>query len=416
MDTKEILDNVNKFNEGLEALRAEVKSVKDKTDPLSVEKQEKIKAYLDGEEQRAKDLKSAYDKADAAETKALELEERLTSLNPSEAKNETEVAEMKAYEGYLRNGTMPTDAEIKRISNADASPGGGYVVPDGQYNMILEQIQDMNEIRKFAMVLPASSSFLKVPVQLGRTSVTEVAEGAVRTESTNPTLAERVLDFETLTSEVYLTRETLADAFINWNQFLVRQWVDDFAAQESSNFLTKNESGNRGIFNSQTGTTVPTANIITTSGTGRGKVTIPQMFDLVFKRLHSKYSKKGTFLLHKSTLGDIMSLNDEGNYLFASGRDRQGMLMNNIMGHAYGICDDMDAIPTGATGAALNGKNLLVFADLSRFLIGDRQQIEVIRDDYTQSSRNSVRFVANCRVASQISHPEAFAIVRSGTS
>ena len=427
---KEVRDNIKDMNEGVEALR---KDVGDVTDFLDADKKARILKSLDTVEEQGRAMRQTQERVERAEAKALEFEEKMNTRivgdgNPEARAKAVKKAEAKALNHFMRTGEKPSSEEAKSLysedireskafSNSDSGSGGGFAVADGQLMRILEDVQDFNDIRKFSMVIKGSDYGMKLPIQNGRTSVTEVGEGQVRSESTNAVLSESQVNYETLTSELYFSRETLADSFVDWSNYVQTAWVADFAAQESSNFISKNTGTNQGLKNTQTGRAIPNSNKVTLTAGARSSLTFDNIKQMYFQTIHSSDIKRGNWLMNMGTLGNVKAIQQNGNYPFSYGMNAQNMPQNFIWGREVGICDDLDFIADGATGSALASKTLAYFGNFMRgFVIVDRQMVEVIRDDYSRAERNQTRFVANSRVCSSVVHPKAIAVLQTAAT
>ena len=421
MDTKELKQFAEDTAKGFTDLRAEFKA-----GTLDPEKKERINKFLDEQEAKQNeyfaDKKAQEERVEKAETKLAELEASIAAggANSESKEDEAKKAEMKAYSLYLAKGEKADPEEIKRLTSDNTS--GGYLIREDYYPIISEKVKEINPVRQVAKIMPINSKSVEIQVQTGDVGAGWVAEGAARTESTNPTFRRVEIRGHELHSEVYLTNEFVEDnmvdyggvnnAFVDW---LHNEHGTQFGRDESIAFVSGNGTTRPRGFADRTGDT--TNNIATTtelttatSGTGARKLTTKLLADALHA-LTPTYMRASTFAFNNSTLRDIRLLEDgDGRFVFQPGMMGTTPVPNSIFGRGYIVCVDMDSFEDGAS------KFPLVVGDFQEgYVIADRLSISYLTDMFTQQSNGSIKFLARRRVGGSIIRPDAFRIISTGS-
>ena len=171
------------------------------------------------------------------------------------------------------------------------------------------------------------------------------------------------------------------------------EFATQFAKAEGTAFVSGHSVGKpEGIL---TNSSVSSVN----SGNGTA-LTADGLITLVHS-IKSEYARSGTFVFNRSTLSAIRKLKDTaGQYVFQAGMMLTGGVTNTILGYPYVEATDMAEVGSSAKP--------IVFGDFARaYLIIDRVQMSVLRDEMTQATTGNVRYIARRRVGGQVVQAEA---------
>ena len=317
-------------------------------------------------------------------------------------------------------------ANLKPATLAGSQPDGqhtlnttnGSVLLDPDfYPHIEDLLKDQNPIRKFAKIRNTASSKLQYPVQTKAIESGVVAEGTARTQSgtNDPTFVQIEIDAHLIHAEVDVTYEQAADNDVGLVNWLYEEIAEQIGSQEMFYNIKGTGTGQpRGLL----GTDDTNATIPSRTGTG-GQVDLRTAtgggltYELLIRArqdLRQQYRQKATWMMNREVMGDVMLLQDTsggtgtsggGSYIYmpdyVPGMGEFGMLL----GRPVVECDSMDDFSTAANVP-------IIFGDLSKFVIWDRQDINFLFDPYTRASNGSVRIRAWSREGSSIIRNEAF--------
>ena len=302
----------------------------------------------------------------------------------------------KSWTSFLRAIDDPHDASARTfIANAAMSERvgseGGFLVPEVLRSQVLFYMATAAAVRPQAMVLPMSSQRLPVPIldnpsqsggtqALGGLTFSFTEEGAAISNST-PGFGRVVLEARKLAALMTVPNELADDGAGAFGDFLARVIAKGYGWTEDDFFIGTNGTG---VGCPQSLINAPCAVAVTRSG-GAGKV-ILQDIATMFKALHPAAKMSGftpgytnvRWLLSSSAMDQILELYlaigtpanqavAPSDWFQAGDGDRTGPSM---LGLPVTVTDHQPAV--GSTGD-------VVLADLSQYLIGDRQVMTVER-------------------------------------
>ncbi len=361
------------------------------------------KAFRDVNEKREKEVKLL---GEASHETKLELE-RINKALDDTAKT---ISEFKitttgntdtnvfkpSFSKFLRYGAKSlTPAESKALY-AGVDTGAGYLIaPPEMVRELLKDIVEVSPIRQHARAVQISQgNSLIWPKKTGNAAAAWVAESGTRSERTGLTYGQEDISTHEMYHEVHLSRQLLEDAAFSPEQEMMLEFVEQFALLEGTGFVSGDSVGKpEGILtNSDVGTT--------NSGSA-GAFTADGLIDL-FYALKDAYASNGKWYMRRASISEIRQLKDgSGAYLWQPSLQEGQPSM--LLGHPVIETVDMPAIAS-ATKSAL-------FGDLQKaYLIADKIQMHLIRDEVTEADVGNVRFIARRRVGGQIILPEAIRI------
>lgn len=236
---------------------------------------------------------------------------------------------------------------------------GGFLVPTEFRAEIVAKLLKAAVIRPRTTVIPMGRDKMEVPADANNVAAAWTAENAALTES-NPTLAQIILNTNKLTGLSKMSRELFADSAINVVDYVTGLFARKFAAEEDKAFMTGSGSGQpKGIRQY----TVTSLAQLAAALTGDDIIKL-------FYTLPSQYRANAVWILHNDVIKLVRLLKDSNNrYLWTDG-------MNDAPATLLGrpVLEQND-IPVNL-GVGTNESEIW-FGDLSYYLIGDRQTIEV---------------------------------------
>lgn len=279
--------------------------------------------------------------------------------------------------------------EVKLLTTSDDSQAG-YLAPAEYANEVIKGIQEFSPIRTIARVYNTSAKRVEFPKRTGVLSATWAGD-AVTVTNSEPTYGLEAIDANTLMAVSKVTNEMLEDSAFNLAEFLQADMAEQFGVAEGTAFV----SGN--------GVKRPEG-FMTASGVGSvngGHATVLTADGIIKLAFEPKtaYAAVGTFVLNRNTLEEVYKLKDgQGQYLYRPNQETGKA--PTIQGKPYLECTDMPDIGANTYPIA--------FGDFRRgFMIVDRLQIAVVRDDVSLAEQDTVRFIGRKRVGGQVVLAEA---------
>lgn len=356
-------------------------------DPITAEKVERINDALT-------DLKSRLD--------GLAIASRRPALGTS-----PETGARKAFNEFLRKGTVPTGLEHKGLSE-----GGGFVVPSEVEAMIDRVLPQISPMRAIASVRRIGAATLKKPFTTAGAESGWVAETDARSETDPPTLAE--LDFPT--SELYAmpaaTALLLDDSAADVEAWLAEEIQTVFAEQEGTAFVSGDGSGKLKGFLAYTKIADASwvwgdVGYVASGADGAFASSNPSdaLINLIYAPRQA-YRANASWVMNRKTEAAIRKFRDSaGNYLWQPGQ--QAGTAATLMGYPIVGSEDMPDVASNSYSIA--------FGDFRRgYLIVDRVGIRILRDPY--SAKPYVLFYATKRVGGGIQDFAAIKLMKFAAS
>lgn len=273
---------------------------------------------------------------------------------------------------------------------------GGFLVPEQFMNEVAQVRLERSVVRgSGARVLNMASNILKMPALnvasnaagsiFGGVAAYWTGEGETKTPSA-PKFKQVTLEANKLIGYVESSDELNNDAIVSMGGLLQDLFAQTIAFEEDVAFLTGNGVGKPlGILNA------PAKIAVTRTTASRvGTVDLVAMLARSYGSLSNK-----VWVINQSVLPEIYKLKDENsNYILLPGSNSTiaGALPQTIYGVPVIVTEKLPALGTSGD---------ILLADMSYYLIGDRQQLTVDESIHVkfQTDEKSWRFVS--RVAGQ---------------
>ena len=353
----------------------------------------------------AKDIKSANDRAEAAESAA-------ARPNRGDGTKSTpeEIAYKAGFFDYIRKGNENGLRELEQkalvtSNNAD----GGYTVWPELDALIDKVARDVTVMRSLATVRSINGRSLKKITQKSGAAIGGWGnETTAPTETGTPALVELELTPGTLWAEPRTTQEFLEDSDQNVEAWLADEAGIAFNEQEEAAFIT-----------STTGTGVnrprgflletPIANASYAWGSiASSSVSPVDAFTDLLHALKPIYRANGRWLMADATVATVRKFKDgSGNLQWRPGVTVSEPYVELFLGKPIEYSDSMPAVASNSYSVA--------FADWKRaYTIVDRLGTQIIRDALT--AKPYVKFYVRRRVGGQVTNFEAIKLMKMATS
>lgn len=440
-ETKTAIDGaLNAFNElknTLEPLKADVATMRVKTDAFDqskidklakdigegIEQSQKAQARIKAAEDHAKslddqhksiekelsDLKTAFNRIPAGET--VEAKAREKELLRKKAFNEFARAEGENRESlseYLKKREEP---EVKALAT-NADPSGGYLVMPEFGGVIKTFAYETSPIRMLASVTTIGTDTLEYVLDNDQNTSGWVGEVTARTDTTTPTFGKLDIYVNELYSQPQVTQKLLDDAMFDVESWLAAKVAEEFARKEATAFVTgSGVMQPKGIMSytasGASSTTTVAAQQIEQVVTGdASNFTYPGLVNLQ-NSLKEVYQPNAVFLFRRASNANLMSiLDNQGRPIFNMAFDKNVGLQPTLMGQPCYYAADVAAIATNALAMA--------YGDIRKaYQIVDRIGIRILRDPFT--NKPYVRFYTTKRVGGGVVAFEAIKIGKIST-
>lgn len=304
---------------------------------------------------------------------------------------------------YLRSGDDRRIRDLQpqgRLSYADDT-AGGVLLSEELSKDIYTSLESEVAIRRLARTGVMSGSTWRKVIRKTNAGASLVQPGESRDATSDPEYAWLTFPAHTAYSLISVDAELLDDAAADLGQDLIAGIVDAFSELEDTQFVTGTGEPNQlgGILGaydivanaSQSWSSI--GYVATGDATGFPS-TDPgnPIIDLIYA-LPSKYHRRATFLMNRSTFGELSKLQDDSGRYLMTPEWSGGKQSMTLRGFPVALSDSMPDLGADEYPVAL--------ADFTRaFMIRDREGIRVLRDPYT--TKGAMKFYVTRRLAAGV--------------
>lgn len=369
-DMTEIKGLVEKVNEALVPLRAEVDSIKaaqrdvvteTKFDKMAAQVTEAIEK-LQAIEQKNAAIEAAFARRDAG---------NVDGAKELEAKGREALQEFKA-------GRDRGDLEIRAMATDTQQTGGFLVMPDLS-STVVSRVFETSPVRLVANVEQAGSKSREFLIDDDEAGATWSGERSVATDGTPDVGLKEIVTHE-ITSTMKATATMIEDAYLDLASWMQTKGADKISRTENTAFFTgtgiKQPRGlltyaawaSAGVYERD--------KIEQIASGGATTLTADGLIDTQ-AALKEAYQAQAVWLMKRATFGAIIKLKGADNFYFGPMMLAQGVPTMQLLGRRVMFCDDMQALGTGS--------NLVcAYGDFGRaYTILDRVGLQVLRDPFT---------------------------------
>jgi HK97 family phage major capsid protein len=300
----------------------------------------------------------------------------------------------KSFNGFIRRrDKVPVPTEELKALSVSVDPDGGYTVTPTMSNQIVKRLFELDPMRSLASVETISTNAIEWLVDYDEAGGGWEGETESGAETSTPQIFKKRIPVHVLYAKPRATQTLLEDSAINIENWLADKQANRFLRIESSSFVSGDGIGKpRGFLTYADYDTAGTDQWARIERQNIGNpITADGLIDLKF-RLIEQYLQRGTWLVNRLTVADIMQLKDgAGRYIWSPGLKEDEY--STLLGLPLRMCTSMPVQAANALSVAI--------ADWREsYMIVDRLGITVQRDPYTQ--KPYVEFYTRKRVGGDV--------------
>lgn len=389
-------------------------------DPIADAELKKLNDALDKFEGINQKLTTAQKTADAVrdlEEKFDQIETVMNRINKGlDARSTAEERQMKAadwakaaVQAIQYGDNRLSDDEKKLITdvvdeykalNIGTQTEGGILAPVEMIREIIKAETEISPVRSLARVRQTGMRALTIPKRTGQFAAQWVEEQGTKDETTGLQWGTHEITVHELYALIDLTNELLEDSVFNVASEVQTEAAEQFALAEGAAFVSGSGVGvPEGFLNhSEVETTNSGSATTIADADGQADGLLKMKYSL-----KSAYARNASWLLNRTTMGQVRTLKDaQKNYIWQPGI-AQGR-PNTIDGDPYVEMPDM---PNAAANA-----RAVAYGDFRRgYTWVDRIAMELLRDPYTQAAGGKVRYIMRKRVGGKVTLGEAIKVL-----
>ena len=254
-------------------------------------------------------------------------------------------------------------AQIRAMGEStNSGADGGYLVPEEFSTLVITKKSAIAKMRKFATVIPMVTDKLHVPYDNNNTAPTWESENSNPTPS-DASFAEITLTPYKLKVLSVVSNELLADANVSIINYLAEQFARTMAAEEDKQFFTGNGSSK------PTGLRSLSVTSVTQAGASLAYSDVLKLF----MALPEQYRANATFATSPTGIQLLMGLVDDQHRPIFMPSWEAGKPATLFGRPLIEVAD----WPTNLTVGSASNTTEIWFGDLSTYVVGDRQALEM---------------------------------------
>jgi len=289
-----------------------------------------------------------------------------------------------------------SDRTVQNALSVGDDGHGGYLGPSEFERQIVEALKEQCVIRQFATTIRTDSGERRIPIVTGKGAANWTPEEGTIVPA-DDTFDQIYLASHKLGTLIKVSEELLNDAAFDIPAYIAGAFAQRIGVAEEEAFLT-GDGVHRplGLLNDNGGAET---GILAQSAT---TITMDEVIDL-YHSLRVPYRRNAVFLMHDETAKALRKLkNGSGDYLWQE--KLSGGLKDTILGRPVLTSAFMPRMEAGSKA--------ILFADLSRYWIADRQNRSFKRLNELYAATGQVGFLASERVDARLILTEAAKVLK----
>lgn len=260
---------------------------------------------------------------------------------------------------------------LRNAAGSVSPSDGGFLVPENLRSQLLQIALEMSVVRPLATVVPMDSARVPFPMIDSTTNNGSVfggmvaywgEEGAALTDS-SPKFGRAVLDAKKLTGLSAVPNELLQDSIISFSALIETLWPQALAFSEDAAFMSGSGTGEPlGFMGAGNSAAIA---VSAESGQAADTIVYENIVKMYARMLPSSLSK-AVWICSPDALPELFTM------ALSVGTGGGPIFINNAAGAAPMTIFGRPLIVSEKAGA-LGDRGDIVFADLSYYLVGDRQ-------------------------------------------
>ncbi|KAF8818806.1 phage major capsid protein [Rickettsia endosymbiont of Cardiosporidium cionae] len=336
--------------------------------------------------------------------KVQELEKKIYNMQEFFNKDDTILAEdtqqdtkyRMGVDDFIRKGNID-EKIIKKSLNSSNNNEGSVVLESTLYRQIISSISEQSIIRKLASIESISSNAFEVIKDQGIFNSGWVGEIDARDTTETPQLIKQSIPVHELYAQPKATQTLIDDSYIDMDKWITEKLSESFSKMENEAFI--NGDGNK----KPSGILYDPEDKVQKISVGLDNITIDANILLnLLNALDPSYTNDATFLMNRTTLSALQSLQDQmGRFIWQ--QSIEDKMKQTIFGVPVVCCSNMPSINAGTVPVVLgNFKHA--------YKIIDRNTITLMRDPYTE--KPFIKFYAVKRVGGAVISPDAMVFLK----
>jgi HK97 family phage major capsid protein len=334
----------------------------------------------------ALDIKKILDRESNVSVKINDIEDKINKMNHCFSNTHVDQftfnEEKLALDKFIRKG-IESDFITKSFSG-EVEEGGVLITP-ALSQKIISGINAKSPMRQIASIENISTRALDIITEDGKFGSGWIGEVEARRDTDTPKLKKKTIQVHEIYAQPKATQSIIDDSEINIESWLAERLIDSFVRLENEAFIA-GDGVNRpnGLLKAKA-ETIETADVT------------PEMLLKLINSLDEGYLANASFLMNRSTLYAIQSLQDKvGRFIWQ--QSLTDPLQQSIFGIPIFISSHMPDIRADSLSIAVGDFK-------AAYKIVDRSGINLLRDPYTD--KPFVRFYAVKRVGGDVINPDA---------
>ncbi len=350
-----------------------------------------LKGYLDeiaGMKEEIKGLPGQYNelkaKTDEVMTNIAELKQSMELL---EKKNASPVNINDPYEA---KGLM--EFAKKGVAQELNGPTGGYLVTPTLASRIFELQTDMDNMRQYATVLTVGSNVLQVPRESSEATAEWVGENQERNDTDNAKLGLNNIGIYAVQATIPVSRDLLQDSgALNLESYFLEKISKAISKEENKQFVIGNGFQKpEGLF--------ACTEIDSEEASAAASFTGDDLIDL-WAQTTLATDENAAYYMNKKMATIARKLKDD---------NKQYLWTPSLVAGQPNMFNGFDLrILVNAPDLAA-GKPAIAFGDMANtYVIADRADVEILRDEISKKRYNEIEFTVNKRVGGGVVQPDS---------
>lgn len=282
--------------------------------------------------------------------------------------------------------------EQKAAMSTQTGVSGGYLVPVEFHARLMKLVSEKSIVRPRATVIPMTSRTVQIPAldvttapSAGDTAmlgglVARWMEEATALNETEPNLKQIDLTNYELSGYSKVSNALLTDSAVGLEAFLMQIFSRAIAWYEDYGFLRGNGVAKPLGVQSWAG-------LIQVSRNTASQFKLADVASLYARLLPGGDASTVCWVVHPTVLAQLVQLTGGSNVLMLAGQNLGGAMTMSMLGYPIAVSEKVPA---------LGSANDVTLCDFQRYLIGDRQQVEIAFSEHVAFLTNQSvwRFVS----------------------
>jgi len=429
-DVTAVAEQMQKFNEAVQFLQTEVKSLKGeqndsirKAGEVAADAAAAIQAHRVEAEAETKALKSTVETLQKQIARGLQSDAGAVISEAEQMYGKQMVAYLKgrkpidgqllsdmANEIVAKQGldAMSVSAMEQKAMYEGSNPDGGYWLRPDRAAQTIGRIFETSPMRQLANVINVTSNSLEIIIDDDEADSAWTGEMSVRAEQGTPQIGKLTIPVQEGYTILRASQRSLDD-IVDLESWLMAKAADKLSRQENTGFILGNSALQpQGLMTLAAATNADIyerGKIGTYTSTGDSAVlNESDDFKALQNLVKEPYQANATWLMKRTTFTPIINLQDtSGQYIFNSFFINQKDPMT-LLGKPVVFMDDMAAVAANSLSVA--------YGDFRQgYTIVDRLGLRIVRDNITQPG--FVKFQVFRRVGGAVTSFDSFKILKT---